>query len=295
MLSVHEPRHRRKDLPDATPLRLYAQQLSISTMAMPQSRQDDDDDNYFISLQDQRVFGAGIRKKGVSFVRSSEYELKTTELDPESTSNTNPSGGNIANTYLSIVLPKHSHQDEQQQDGEEKAKQDSTTTTTSSSSTTIPTSDCQICNLPINPDPTGGHHESSVAHQVCLTHSHPPSHIDRTRQGFRYLQSFGWDPDSRLGLGAPGREGIREPVKAKIKHDTVGLGVSVDEDSDVSSGNRRKRKKQQETAKPAKVEKLNAKQVRRGHAEERKKGERLREAFYQSDDVQKHLACDNAH
>lgn len=130
-------------------------------------------------------------------------------------------------------------------------------------------------------------HEASLAHQLCLTHSHPPSHLDRTRHGLRYLSAYGWDPDSRLGLGAPGREGIREPVKAKVKHDTVGLGVnSVDEDW---SSSKRDKDKSAQGAKPAKVVKLNAKQARKGHAEARKKGEMLREMFYRGDDVQRYL------
>ena len=90
---------------------------------------------------------------------------------------------------------------------------------------------CEICNFPINPQAATAstaiaNHESTIAHMVCLAHSHPPSHLDRTRQGFKYLSAYGWDPDSRQGLGVTG-EGIRAPVKAKMKNDTVGLGVKV--------------------------------------------------------------------
>ena len=99
---------------------------------------------------------------------------------------------------------------------------------------------CDVCNLPISDpqsqsqqEPTSTStrpHEASLAHQVCLKHSHPPSHLDRTRAGMRYLSTYGWNPDSRLGLGAPGREGIREPLKGRIKHDTAGLGSGLDKD-----------------------------------------------------------------
>ena len=240
-----------------------------------------EDEDYFVPLEDQRVFGAGIRKKGVQFVRSSEYELGTTSSSVNhEPSNNSSAGGDIANAYLSIVLPKN-QEEERVQQSEDKDEITANTKTTNRL--------CQICNLPVNnPDPnTNAHHETSIAHQVCLAHSHPPSHVDRTRHGFRYLSSFGWDPDSRVGLGPQGREGIREPVKAKVKHDMVGLGLSVEEDDDIPVSKRKKREEKEK--RPAKPEKLNAKQVRNAHFEARKKGDRLKEAFFLNDDVQKHL------
>lgn len=142
-------------------------------------------------------------------------------------------------------------------------------------------------------------HEASLAHQLCLTHSHPPSHLDRTRHGMRYLSAYGWDPDSRVGLGMPGREGIREPVKGRLKVDTVGLGVDVDNDVDgedgAVEGSRRKKREEERRKRRTAIEKgrvekkLNAKEVRKGDLESRKRGDRLREMFYQSDDVQKYL------
>ena len=266
------------------------------------------DEDYFVPLEDQRVFGAGIQKKGVSFVRSSELELKTgvTGDNDSSTTNTASAGGSIAEKYLSIVLPKDNNDDLPQNQPQQQQQQHSNNEqirleqekqrgqdeqvrpATSSSPTSTHQAQirrCEVCNLPIDSDLAS--HETSIAHQVCLTHSHPPSHIDRSRHGFRYLSAFGWDPDSRLGLGAPGREGIREPVKAKVKHDTVGLGVNVDEDIDGNST--RKKTRNQETVKPGKVEKINAKQARKGHVEAKEKNERLRKAFYQSDDVQRYL------
>ena len=65
-------------------------------------------------------------------------------------------------------------------------------------------------------------------------------------------------------------------MKPKAKNDTVGLGVEVDS-------------RQRVDREKAKVQKLNAKQVRKGHAEMRKRGEKLREMFYQNDDVQRYL------
>jgi hypothetical protein len=40
----------------------------------------------------------------------------------------------------------------------------------------------------------------------------------------KILQSAGWDPDAREGLG-PAGEGARYPVKAVEKHDRRGVGV----------------------------------------------------------------------
>lgn len=243
-----------------------------------------DDEDYFLPVEDQRVFGAGIRRKRVPFVRSSEHELNTTNATTTAP-NTGIPGPSIADKYLSIVMPKSTTSDITRTTAEQKP------------------ATCEVCNLPLYPSSTtttttidDNHnkpHESSLAHQLCLTHSHPPSHLDRTRQGLRYLSSYGWDPDSRVGLGAPGREGIREPIKGRLKADTVGLGADGDSDDEESERKiglkRREREKKAEKSRPARVEKLNAKEVRRGDLEARRRGEKLKEMFYQREDVQKYL------
>ena len=256
-----------------------------------------DDEEYYLPLQDQRVFGAGIRRKRVPFVRSSEHELNTINPARPST----PSGSSIADTYLSIVLKN------EKTSTSPSTPTESTPARVRSTNSAPPTSEaispppltstsqtqskdhCEICNLPISSEPgsdTNGDtsisrpHEASLAHQVCLQHSHPPSHLDRTRPGLRYLSNYGWDPDSRLGLGATGREGILEPLKGRIKHDTVGLGAGLDADGD---------RIRAPPPPPKKVEKLNAKQARKGAVEARKRGEKLRNLFFQSDEVLKYL------
>lgn len=78
-----------------------------------------------------------------------------------------------------------------------------------------------------------------------------------------------------------GREGILEPVKGRLKLDTVGLGV---ENKDTDRGGRGEREKGK-----GKVHKLNAKQVRKGAAENRRREERLREVFFGRDDVVRYL------
>lgn len=264
--------------------------------------QQEDDEDYYLPLQDQRVFGAGIRRKRVPFVRSSEHELNT--INPTRPSSI-PPGPSIADTYLSIVLkkPATSTSLSTPTDREESAPERTTHSAPPTSEAISPPpptltshtqskDHCEICNLPISSEPgsdentdssTSRPHEASLAHQVCLQHSHPPSHLDRTRAGLRYLSNYGWDPDSRLGLGAAGREGIREPLKGRIKHDTAGLGTGLDKDGD-----------RIRVAPPPKkkVEKLNAKQARKGAVEARKRGEKLRNLFFQSDEVLKYFGED---
>ena len=71
-------------------------------------------------------------------------------------------------------------------------------------------------------------------------------------------------------MGATG-EGIRAPIKAKVKNDTVGLGVK-------SKGSKK--------PKDIKVVGMDAKQVRRMDIAERRKRERLQEMFYGNGDAE---------
>lgn len=265
--------------------------LRFQLQHAPMMPPEEDDEDFFLPLEDQRVFGAGIRRKRVPFVRSSQHELNTTTpARPSST----PSGPNIADRYLSIVLkqPDMASASSSTTGSRESSPPARTTHSAPPASEAIypppphPPSQavdhCEICNLPLPTEQrsTDGHpHEATLAHQACLAHSHPPSHLDRTRAGLRYLSTYGWDPDSRLGLGAAGREGIREPLKGRIKNDTAGLGVGLDADGD----------RIPPPPPPKKVQKLNAKQARKGAVEARKRGDRLRKMFFQSDEVLKYL------
>lgn len=259
----------------------------------------DDDEDYFLPLEDQRVFGAGIRRKRVPFVRSSEHKLNTTTASIRQSAP--PSGTtNVADAYLSIVLKSRAAATSQNTHrAQESIPPPRTIQSAPPASDSIAppplnpdTSDghCEVCNLPLSSAPptadteTPGHsskpHEASLAHQVCLIHSHPPSHLDRNRSGLKYLSSYGWNPDSRLGLGAPGREGIREPLKGRIKNDTAGLGTGLDADGDRIPA---------PPPPPKKVQKLNAKQVRKESAESKRRADKIRNMFFQSDDVLKYL------
>ncbi|KAI1337408.1 hypothetical protein F5Y15DRAFT_390181 [Xylariaceae sp. FL0016] len=223
------------------------------------STDDNDHDEYEIPLQDKRPYGSGLKRKRVVFVPASADDAETSQ---ESTAR-QPSTS-VSDMYLSIVLPKK-HSD---------------TTATSAEG---PTSQmCEICALPIyeasevkSTSQTGNRpHEASIAHQVCMTHSHPPSALDRSRMGLGVLQAQGWDPDSRTGLGAA-RQGIQHPIKAKAKNNTLGIGVQVPKELP---------KKEQK-----KPQTLDAKKARKMAAEEKKRAERLREQMFGNADVERYL------
>ncbi|KAL2070402.1 hypothetical protein VTL71DRAFT_13428 [Oculimacula yallundae] len=234
-----------------------------------------DEETYEIPLQDQRVFGAGIKRKRVKFVPSSGSS--TAPLPGSS------SGKAISNLYLQMVLPG-----DQTASNSSLPESSSTTTMDLPASTGIEAQVCEICRLPLSEQGMPGPaddldteqirkqrpHEASLAHQVCLTHSHPPSHLDRNRKGLTYLSAYGWDPDARRGLGAEG-QGIQFPIKAKPKDDKMGIGVVLPKEAD-----RRKKEK---------VQKLDAGKVRKMYEQDKKKAERLREMFYRNDDVERYL------
>ena len=122
---------------------------------------------------------------------------------------------------------------------------------------------CSVCKLPLysieastNAIKSANDLDLSVTHQLCLPHSYPPSHLDRNRYGLKHLSSYGWDPDSRVGLGASG-EGINAPVKVKVKNDTVGLGMVVPK----------------RHSKAQKVEKLDPSKIRKKVKEDQRKRE----------------------
>lgn len=213
-------------------------------------------------------YGAGIKRRRIDFVRAG--------VEPGPTQNVSHPTFSAGERYLSIVFKNGAST-------KELKTTDTKVSSPSSESHTkqalIPKATlCDICKLPVSAldDDTATSatpHEASIAHMVCIQHSHPPSHLDRNRQGLRYLALYGWNPDSRLGLGAAG-EGIRAPIKAKVKNDTVGLGVKFEDIKHVQQ---------------KKGESLNAKQAKRKDLEDRKKRERLQELFYRNDDVEKYL------
>lgn len=228
-----------------------------------QNRDDDDD----IPLHHRKPFSAGLRHRQVKFVPASVGNLSTTvENEPAATS-----ASSVADFYLNIVLPPKP--------------------TGAAAETAEPAAEmCEVCQMPLDDDnlgaatttdagrsggaATASRHATSIAHQVCLAHSHPPSALDRSRMGLAVLQSQGWDPDERKGLGAS-RQGMQYPLKATPKDDTLGIGV--------------KPPKNLEARRKDKVQKLDAGQARKKAAEDKKRRDRLQQHFYGSSDIEKYL------
>jgi hypothetical protein len=242
-----------------------------------------DEDTYEIPLQDQRVFGAGIKRKRVQFVPSSS---KPSTLPTPGTP-----AKSVSDFYLKLVLPGESKESKETNDASQSTPVASTDLSISQAEEATESQVCEICNLPLSAtvsgddiettdtssEPTSSKpkpHEASLAHQVCLEHSFPPSHLDRNRKGLAYLSSYGWDPDARLGLGASG-QGIQFPIKTKPKDDKMGIGVVLPKPGEIK--------------KKEKLEKLDAGKVKKLYENDKKKTERLRQMFYQSEDVERYL------
>ncbi|KAI1359052.1 hypothetical protein F5Y08DRAFT_320532 [Xylaria arbuscula] len=222
----------------------------------------DHDDADEVPLHQKRPFGSGLKRKRVVFVPASSEHLNTiTESKPSEPSKS------VADMYLSIVLPKET--------------KDASTGETSAAASNV----CDICKLPVDEssdaEDTGKAprrpHQASIAHQVCMEHSHPPSSLDRSRMGLGVLRAQGWDPDARTGLGAL-NQGISFPIKGKPKNDTLGLGVRVPKDFDPK--------------KEKKPQLLGAKKVRKMAAEDKKRHEKLRHQFFGNPEVEKYLGLE---
>jgi hypothetical protein len=240
---------------------------------------DDEEHEYEIPLRDQRYFGAGLKRKRVRFVPSTEQTppVGTVSLP------TTPKASSAADRYLAIVLGKSNTTERassapvgEQVTVEPSHAKEPGTNEDASLEDSKPLDDtgalhCDLCHRNIAANVSKAVHEGSIAHQISLQHSYPPSHVDRERKGLAVLQGHGWDPDSRLGLGAKG-EGILQPIKAVDNPHKAGVGARLA---------------------PANVKekavKLDAGKVRSLEQEGKKKAERLRNSFYMSDDVQKYL------
>ncbi|KAI0889013.1 uncharacterized protein GGS22DRAFT_184589 [Annulohypoxylon maeteangense] len=219
------------------------------------------DPEYDVPLQNKRPFGSGLKRKRVVFVPASSGNLKTTEENaPVNTSHS------VSDLYLSIVLPK-----------DREVSQSASTEDSDATTSQI----CEICQLPLDENPKSGEkikaeprpHEASIAHQVCMAHSHPPSALDRSRMGLSVLQSQGWDPDSRKGLGVE-QQGMQYPIKVKPKNDTLGIGVQVPKNLPM---------------KKEKPKTFDAKKIRKMALEDKKRHEKLRRQFYGNPDVERYL------
>ncbi|KAF4451802.1 hypothetical protein F53441_5277 [Fusarium austroafricanum] len=220
---------------------------------MQRYREDASDESHGeedIPLHYKRAFGAGLKRQRVEFVPAQDPDAgTTTTITPAKSTDTS-----IGDLYASIVLKPTEKKEGQTTRGE-------------------PEEICPDCKLPISS--TSQPHEASFAHQVSLTHSHPPSALDRSRMGLRALKSQGWDPDARQGLGREG-EGMRYPIKVVAKEDTLGVGATIPKDI--------QEKKKEEKLKP-----LNRREVKELRAKERQRHERLQGEIYGRVDVESYL------
>jgi len=219
------------------------------------------DDEYEVPLRDQRYFGSGLKRKRVKFVPS----VSTTE----SAQSARPAPSiSVADRYRAAVLKKAVA--DVSEDATQRIERGQGLAAADPSTNESDTA-CEICHRSIKSNDSTVAHHSSIAHQICLKHSHPPSHLDRRRKGLALLESQGWDPDSRQGLGSR-RDGMRYPIKVTENPKRVGLGMRL--------------------APPKAVEKaakLDAGKVRMMEKEGKKKADRLREFFYSSEDVIRYL------
>lgn len=191
--------------------------------------------------------------------------------------------------YESIVLSK-------------KKPQQTTDSTTASNSDTpadvasITTTDdeaksefiCPVCNLAVGQakDNSVARHEASLAHQVCLEPSHAPVAVDRTRRGFAYLNSYGWEPEERVGLGARG-EGRLYAIQPRKKEGREGIGTATGSDSDEFPNTLEKKKKKKPDV--AVTETLDAAGMQKQERERRRKDRKMQNLFFGNDDVNKYL------
>lgn len=215
---------------------------------MSDDRQDEEEST---PLQDLRPFYRSRARQDLTFLPAGS--LPGSIKEAESSSRTT-----AADTYLSIVF-----------------KDDKATSASTPSAPATQPASCAVCHLPLSSTSESSPHEASLAHQLCLAHSHPPSHLDRKHVGLRYLSAHGWDPDSRSGLGAQGT-GIRVPVKAVEKKNTAGIGFSIGKKSYKNV--------------PVRRETLDAKKMRKLSEKERKRDQGLRDLFYRDEKINQYLS-----
>lgn len=240
--------------------------LDHEAVNMSADENEDDFDGFDdVPLQHKKPFGSGLRRNEIKFVPASNEETEAANQQRDKTK-----GQSISDFYLSMVLKK-------------------TEPTSTQGEPAKPPPVCDICSMPLalEGDNTSsssatstrkpaGPHEASIAHQVCLAHSHPPSALDRSRMGLSVLAAQGWDPDSRAGLGAAG-QGTQYPVKAKPKEDRLGVGVVVPKPGATT-------KKEKEKPKL-----LDAKKVRKMAAEDRKRADKLQRELFGRVDLERYL------
>lgn len=84
-------------------------------------------------------------------------------------------------------------------------------------------------------------HQRSLEHLLAVKHQEPPLRplaMGSSSFGYRVLMEQGWSPMQRKGLGAEGREGVREPIRASaVKSDKRGISFHETGSSAVDTDN----------------------------------------------------------
>lgn len=226
------------------------------------------DDEYEVPLRDQRMFGSGLKRKRIRFIPSSQParpSIPSIRTDDEVSA---------AEKYLAIATrARRTQTSSAQSDRDLQSPVDQAASDSNATESDAPVSErfCEVCSKPIASDDSTLPHHSSLVHQICMKHSHPPSSVDRGRKGLAVLQSYGWDPDQRRGLGAEGA-GVLHPIKAKENATRVGLGATSWTPKIVT--------------KPVR---LDAGKVRKAERDAQRRKDKLRQSFGQSDDVDRYL------
>lgn len=214
-----------------------------------------------VPLHHKKAYGTGLKRKRVEFVKA-----RTSDETTANSSLKQQNASAISDLYASIVMggskaaapePASENTKDEDQEGVKKEEEDV----------------CEICGFAVGRSREA--HEATLAHQVSLQHSHPPSHLDRKRMGLKALKSHGWDPDARTGLGREG-EGRRFPIKVTAKEDALGIGASLPEVKE----------------KEAKEKMLDAKQMKKQAERDRRKGEKLSKEIFGRVDVEAYLKGD---
>lgn len=208
----------------------------------------DDADISTAPFVDHRAYGRGLWKHPIDFVAATS-DVSTPARDPIN-------GRTMAERYLAIMFPN----------GQPVPKPEA-----------YPL--CGICSEPVKESDHRIHY-LSPAHQAALPRAPIPSSIDRTRMGLKYLQTYGFDVDARVGLGASG-QGMLFPLVPKEKRDKLGLGVNKKVEGRKTGG--------VVGGVEARGVRLDAGKVRKLAKLEKKKHENLQRMFYGNDEVEKYL------
>ncbi|KAL5612557.1 hypothetical protein BROUX41_004345 [Berkeleyomyces rouxiae] len=231
-----------------------------------------------IPLHLKRPFSSGIRRQKVVFVEAS---LPDGTFSVAQNTTTNARDASVADSYLRLVMGEKDGPKLETGADPGDAVPDGQAASTAESTGTPETLFCNICNITIGTargPKAWSDHEASLAHQLSLPHSHPPSALDRSRMGLNYLRAYGWDPDSRHGLGVE-EQGMQYPIKPKAKDSSTGIGYKQDPAKPGPGGVAK--------AKPAVP---TAKEKRKARQAEQEKARRLHDEFFAKDDVLRYLS-----